>query len=144
MGRYFRRESNGPGNCPRVKIVANCTYTVDQEGVAVDEKETDIRLRATTSDHQAVIDLKLGDGRTGRDLRGTIKRLLVNKYMAPDACRSGCLLVTISKNRTWKHSETKKCFRPRHQRSLTKWDWRCFSQRKYWIYCHALRLKTSH
>lgn len=85
---------------------ANHAYTVDQEGVTADEKETDIRLRATSSDQQAVIELKIGDGRSGRDLRDTIKEQLVTKYMAPEYCRSGCLLITVAKNRGWEHPDT--------------------------------------
>jgi len=90
-----------------LRNAANHIYTVDQEGVTADEKETDIRLRAATSDQQAVIELKLGDGRPGRDLRDTIKEQLVTKYMAPDVCRSGCLLVTVAKDRNWEHPDSK-------------------------------------
>lgn len=85
---------------------ANHAYTVDQEGVTADEKETDIRLRAAASDQQAVIELKLGDDRSGRDLRDTIMEQLVTKYMAPENCRSGCLLVTVAKNSGWKHPDS--------------------------------------
>lgn len=87
---------------------ANHAYTVDQEGVTADEKETDIRLRSAVSDQQAVIELKLGDDRSGRDLRDTIKEQLVTKYMAPENCRSGCLLVTVTKNSGWKHPDSNK------------------------------------
>ncbi len=85
---------------------ANNAYVVDQESVTADEKETDIRLRSVTADLEAVIELKLGDNRSGRDLRDTISEQLVKKYMASDACRSGCLLVTITKTRTWDHPDT--------------------------------------
>ena len=40
---------------------ANGLYKVDQEAVTADEKETDIRLRSVSSEHEAVIELKLGD-----------------------------------------------------------------------------------
>ena len=89
-----------------LRNAANNAYTVDQEGVTADEKETDIRLRAATSVQQAVIELKLGDGRSGRDLRDTLKEQLVTKYMAPDACRSGCLLVTVAKKNSWRHPDS--------------------------------------
>lgn len=89
-----------------LRNASNYAYTVDQEGVTADEKETDIRLRAATSDQQAVIELKIGDGRSGRDLRDTIKDQLVTKYMAPDACRSGCLLVAVNHSRTWQHPDS--------------------------------------
>ena len=82
---------------------ANNLYTVDQEAVTADEKETDIRLRSTTSDYEAIIELKLADGRTARDLRDTIYDQLVKKYMDAEHSRSGCLLITIAKDREWEH-----------------------------------------
>lgn len=82
------------------------SYTVGQEEVTADEKETDIRLRATSSTQQAVIELKLGDNRSGRDLRDTIQDQLVNRYMASETCRAGCLLVTVNSNKPWKHPDS--------------------------------------
>jgi hypothetical protein len=78
------------------------SYTVDQEAVTADEKETDIRLRSV-SGQQGTIELKLGDGRSGTYLFTTIKEQLLTKYMAADRCRAGCLLVTIAKDREWDH-----------------------------------------
>jgi hypothetical protein len=75
---------------------ANHAHIVEQEAVTADEKETDIRLRATASDQQTTIELKIGDGGSGRDLRDTIKNHLVTKYMAADSCRSGCLLGALN------------------------------------------------
>lgn len=89
-----------------LRNTSNQAYIVDQEAVTADEKETDIRLHAATSDQQAVIELKLGDGRSGTDLCSAIKEQLVTKYMAADNCRSGCLLVTVTKDRKWHHSIT--------------------------------------
>ena len=81
-------------------------YTVDQEAVTADEKETDIRLRSVVSEHEAVIELKLADSRrSARDLRDTIYDQLVTKYMAAENSRSGCLLVTLAKDRKWKHPD---------------------------------------
>lgn len=84
---------------------ANGIYKIDQEGVTADEKETDIRLRSVSSDREGVIELKLGDGRTAKDLRDTIYDQLVKKYMAGENSRSGCLLITIAQPRKWKHPE---------------------------------------
>lgn len=89
-----------------LKHASNGIYTVDQEAVTADEKETDIRLRSTASDHEAVIELKLADKRPARDLRDTINDQLVRKYMAAETSRSGCLLITIAKNRGWEHPDT--------------------------------------
>jgi hypothetical protein len=85
---------------------ANQNYTVDQESVTADEKETDIRLRSTGSKQQATIELKLGDNRSAADLFKTIKDQLLTKYMAAEVCRAGCLLVTIAKHREWVHPRT--------------------------------------
>lgn len=86
---------------------ANGLYKVDQEAVTADEKETDIRLRSVVSDHEAVIELKLADDRSARDLRDTIYDQLVKKYMAAENSRSGCLLITLAKDRCWKHPDTR-------------------------------------
>jgi hypothetical protein len=86
---------------------ANGLYKVDQEAVTADEKETDIRLRSLGSESEAVIELKLADNRTARDLRDTIFDQLVRKYMAADNCKSGCLLVTLARDRKWQHPDTK-------------------------------------
>lgn len=84
---------------------ANSIYTVDQEAVTADEKETDIRLRSVAFNHEAVIELKLGDGRTAKDLRDTIENQLVKKYMAAENSRSGALLITLAKDRKWDHPD---------------------------------------
>ncbi len=89
-----------------MKNLAHGLYTVDQEAVTADEKETDVRLRSTGSPFEATIELKLADGRTARDLRDTLKNQLVTKYMAAEISRSGCLLVTIAKDRKWDHPDT--------------------------------------
>jgi len=91
-----------------LKNAAKQIYIVDQESVTADEKETDIRLRSTSSKHIGTIELKLGDGRSGNDLFNTIKDQLLTKYMAADECRAGCLLVTIAKDRKWDHPKTGK------------------------------------
>ena len=86
---------------------ANGAYKVDQEAVTADEKETDIRLRSTGSEHQAVIELKIGEkSRSAADLKATIKDQLVTKYMAPENSRAGCLLISINQPRKWRHPET--------------------------------------
>lgn len=88
-----------------LREASRSSYTVDQESVTADEKETDIRLRATSSSQQAVIELKLG-GSTGRDLRDTIQDQLVTRYMASEICRAGCLLVTVNSDKRWEHPDS--------------------------------------
>ena len=84
---------------------ANSLYTVDQEAVTADEKETDIRLRSVSSNHQATIELKLGDYRAARDLRDTIEDQLLTKYMAAENSRAGALLITLARDRVWDHPD---------------------------------------
>lgn len=81
--------------------LANDQYKIDQEAVTADEKETDIRLRSTASAHEAIIEVKLADNRTTENLLATLEDQLVKKYMASGISRSGCLLVTIGKERKW-------------------------------------------
>ncbi|MCL7750648.1 hypothetical protein LV475_03390 [Guyparkeria hydrothermalis] len=88
-----------------LKRTRRSAYVLDQESVTADEKETDIRLRAQ-SGQQAVIELKIGERWSGRVLRDTIRKQLVDKYMADETCGSGCLLVTVSTYKGWEHPET--------------------------------------
>lgn len=89
-----------------LRNAARQSYTIDQESVTGDENETDIRFRSTGSKQQGTIELKLGDDRSGRDLFNTVRDQLLTKYMAPDECRAGCLLVTIAHDRQWEHPKT--------------------------------------
>ena len=81
--------------------LANGLYKIDQEAVTADEKEPDIRLRSTASAHEAIIELKLADGRTALDLLNTLEDQLVTKYMTSEKSCSGCLLITLAKEREW-------------------------------------------
>ena len=88
-----------------LKHTANGLYTVDQEAVTADEKETDIRLRSVVSEHEAIIELKLAERCSARTLRDAIYDQLVTKYMAAETSRSGCLLITLAGDHKWKHPE---------------------------------------
>ena len=84
-------------------------YTVDQEAVTADEMETDIRLRSSFSHHEAVIELKRGEGWSASQLRAAIHEQLVQKYMWAENTASGCLLVSIASTaRRWRHPDTGK------------------------------------
>lgn len=88
---------------------ANNMYTVDQEAATADEKETDIRFRATRSQQQATIELKIGEKpRSAANLRKALKDQLLKKYMAADDCRAGCLVVTVRSNKMWTHPDNRK------------------------------------
>lgn len=91
-----------------LRHASNSLYTVYQEAVTADEKETDIRLRSLLGECEAVIELKIGDKRTAKDLIGTVENQLVRKYMAPKGRKSGALLMTIARNRVWMHPSEKR------------------------------------
>ena len=99
---------------------ANGLYKVDQEAVTADEKETDIRLRSVVSEHEAIIELKLANSRSARDLRDTIHDQLVTKYMAAENRRSGCLLVTLAKDRKWEHPDDGTLIGPEELKSILR------------------------
>lgn len=92
-----------------LEVASREAYTVDQEAITADGKETDIRLRAV-SGYQATIELKIGEkGRSARELCDTIDDQLVKKYMAHRDARTGCLLVSVADpGRYWLHPETGK------------------------------------
>lgn len=84
-------------------------YTVNQEAVTGDEKETDIRLTSTAADVEGVIELKVGDSKSYsvRKLREALNDQLVGRYMRPGNRRSGALVITLAKTRRWEHPESK-------------------------------------
>jgi len=101
-----------------LRHAAKGLYTVDQEAVTGEEKETDIRLRSRASDHEAVIELKLAEQWSARALRDAIGSQLVEKYLVTQNRSSGCLLVTLAKDRTWKHPDTGACIGPSELKTL--------------------------
>lgn len=96
-----------PAIAHELEIMAKAAYTVDQEAVTVDGKETDIRFRATSM-FQATIELKIGEkSRSGTVLRDTVEDQLVKKYMAHSKAKTGCLVVTVANpKKRWKHPDT--------------------------------------
>lgn len=99
---------------------ANGLYTVDQEAVTADEKETDVRLRSVVSEHEAVIELKRAERWSARELCDAIHDQLVKKYMAAETSKSGCLLITLAKGRKWKHPENATDIGPAELMSLLR------------------------
>lgn len=89
------------------KNSANGVYTVDQEAATGEEMETDIRLRSVASEQQAIIELKLADKRSAKNLRDAISQQLVKKYLVAENSSCGCLLVTVAKKEKWKHPDCK-------------------------------------
>lgn len=96
-----------PAIARELHLMSMGAYTIDQESVTVDGKETDIKFRAL-SDYQATIELKIGEkSRSAKDLRDTIEDQLVNKYMAASNARTGCLVVTVANaKKRWRHPDS--------------------------------------
>lgn len=87
--------------------MARGAYTVNQEAVTGDEKESDIRLVSTTAHLESVIELKVGEKEYSfSDLRNALHTQLVGKYMAPEHRRVGCLLISVSTDRFWRDPGT--------------------------------------
>lgn len=88
---------------------ARAAYSVAQENVTADEKETDIRLRSPINAVEGVIELKIGDkGYSGAELRTFVSEQLVGKYLAPANRRAGCLVITRAERDGWHHPDTGK------------------------------------
>lgn len=104
-----------PAIAHELDLMSRGAYTVDQESVTVDGKETDIKFRAL-SRYQATIELKIGEkSRSGKELRDTIEDQLVNKYMSAGNAKSGCLVVTVADaKKRWQHPDTRELI-DRHQ-----------------------------
>ena len=81
---------------------SNSLYSVIQESVTADEKETDIRLHSP-SGYEAVIELKIGENYSSNALLDTIELQLTKKYLVESCRKSGAVLITLSKDRKWKH-----------------------------------------
>lgn len=83
-------------------------YVVSMESVTKEEQETDIRLSATDMDLEAVLELKLGKNYSGAQLKETIEKQLVEKYLRPVNRRVGTLVIAVTDEKTWKDPETGK------------------------------------
>lgn len=94
--RLLRREI-----ARELQNISNSLYSVSQESVTADEKETDIRLHSP-SGYEAVIELKIGENYSAKTLLDTIEHQLAKKYLVESCRKSGALLITLSKDRNWK------------------------------------------
>lgn len=77
--------------------LANGAYSVIQESVTGEEKETDIRLHSAGYPIEAVIELKVGENDYSvAALRKALRDQLVGRYMAIETRRVGCLMVSLA------------------------------------------------
>lgn len=75
---------------------ARNAYRTSREEEVVGGNVTDIRLAATAFEGRVVIEMKVGDNWTIRELEAAISDQLVAKYLQHPSCAGGCLLVTYA------------------------------------------------
>ena len=95
-----------PPLAKKFEEAARGQYQVTREDEVADKKETDIRLLSRGSPDRAVIEIKVGDSWTVKQLEEAITDQLLGFYMRHDTCRAGCLLVTYAGRKGWKRPGT--------------------------------------
>ncbi len=90
----------------RLRDAAKGAYTVSREEEVADLKKTDIRLVATRGDQKAVIEVKIADKWSLRELEHALRAQLVAQYLRHQTCKAGCLLLTYhGTKKCWKHPD---------------------------------------
>ncbi len=85
-------------------------YFVSREDEVINKKKPDIRISAVNADYRCVIEIKIGNKWTIKQLENAIKEQLVNQYLRYPTCSAGFLLVTYTdlKGKGFRDPETKK------------------------------------
>jgi hypothetical protein len=89
-----------------LEAAENGAYKVSRENEVADRKRTDIQLAATYGDQKAVIEVKIANRWSLRQLEHALRAQLVGQYLRHTTCRAGCLLLTYHKKKYWQHHET--------------------------------------
>jgi hypothetical protein len=88
-------------------VAARGAYKVSREDEVADRKRTDIRLVAMYGDQKAVIEVKIADRWSLRELEQALCAQLVGQYLRHTTCRAGCLLLTYHGTKGhWEHCES--------------------------------------
>lgn len=85
----------------RLDLMANDAYRVTREEEVADKKRTDIRL--VTEQNKAVIEVKIADRWTLKELERALCEQLLGRYMRHRDCKAGCLLLTYHGRKSWRH-----------------------------------------
>lgn len=94
----------------RLKDRSKGCYRVVREDEVADLKMPDIRLLSLCNDHKCVIEIKLADKWTVKELERALEHQLTGQYLRHKTCKAGCLLLTYNGDKAyWIHPETKKC-----------------------------------
>jgi hypothetical protein len=81
-------------------------YRVSRESEVADSKRPDIHLYAVEGNQKTVIELKLADNWTVKELVRALENQLVGQYLRHVNCRSGCLFLSYHGRKTWRNPET--------------------------------------
>jgi len=81
-------------------------YRVSRESEVADSKRPDIHLYAVDGNQKTVIELKLADNWTVKELVRALENQLVGQYLRHVNCRSGCLFLSYHGRKTWRNPES--------------------------------------
>jgi len=93
----------------RLKDRSKGCYRVVREDEVADLKMPDIRMLSPCNDHKCVIEIKLADKWTVKDLEQALEHQLTGQYLRHKTCKAGCLLLTYNGDKAyWCHPKTNK------------------------------------
>lgn len=91
----------------RLRAKATGAYVVTREDEVADRKEPDIRLACVRGNQKAVIEIKIADSWSLKQLETALREQLVEQYLRHETSRAGCLMLTYhGRKKHWKHPET--------------------------------------
>ncbi len=100
-----REEEIQPWLAQEIRDISKGHYQVDRESEVADKKKTDIRL-LTGAAGKSVIEIKVGDHWSVRQLEEAIEMQLVGQYLRHKDCTVGVLLVTYAGRKRFKNVKT--------------------------------------
>ena len=105
MVRSIREESEMQRTLAwRLKEREKDAYRVTREEEVADGKHTDIRLAAVDGGQKAVVEVKIADRWTLKELRQALRNQLLGQYLRDSNCKAGCLLLTYhGRKQHWVH-----------------------------------------
>ena len=83
----------------RIREKANGTYIVTREEEVADGKRTDIRLLTTNGNQKTVIEVKIVDHWTLKQLEEALQEQLMGKYLRHANCKAGCLAADLPRKK---------------------------------------------
>ena len=94
LQKVEREEEMQPLLAAKIRAVARGAYNTSREEEVVNKKETDFRFHATAYEGRGVVELKIGDNWSVRELEEAISGQMIKQYLCHRDCPVGVLLVT--------------------------------------------------